>query len=244
VTDRVYVPRFDENPELPCYCRSGRSFGDCCGSLREDREPPKGVTVVHQFLPLPECRRLVRFADKQKGRWLMINDAEQSTPEKMVEKRDPDRVTQAVDMAKHQPFINELFSRGLRRYATPEYGVLDWFETPYLLRYKVGGIYAAHSDAEQAEPQTGRIYRAADRDVSALIYLNDDYQGGELRFTKLNYTLQPKAGDLVIFPSGMLFKHESRPVKVGRKYALVSWASLRASRKLFPQASHSPRIRL
>jgi hypothetical protein len=243
MSNRVFVRPFDDNPDLPCYCGSGISFGSCCGSAEPDREPPKGVTIVRGFLPVNDCRRLVRFADKQKGRWLMINDPEKSTPERPVEKRDPARVTQSVDMSKHQRFIDEAFSQGLRCYAVPEFGSLDWFERPYLLRYKVGGIYAAHSDAEQADPVTGEIYRAADRDVSALIYLNDDYRGGELTFTKLNYTLKPGSGDLVIFPSGMLFKHQSLAVEAGRKYALVSWASLRSSPKLFPHASHSPRIR-
>jgi len=239
---KQYVNRFDNNPELACYCQSGRAFGDCCGSTRDERPPPKGVIIVHNFLSAAECRRLVRFADKQSARWLMINDPEKSTPQRPVVKKDPARVTQVVQMRKHQSFIDDTIRKGLRLHAVPQFGSFDWFEMPYLLRYKIGGKYAPHADADQLDPATGRLYRAADRDISALLYLNDDYVGGELTFTNLHYTLRPQAGDLVIFPSGIRYRHAAHAIESGRKYALVTWASLRSSPKLFPQASHSPRI--
>lgn len=98
---RHYVKRFDSNPDLACYCHSGRKFGDCCGSAEADRQAPRGFIVARNFLSTVECWRLVRFADKQSGRWLMVNDAEKSTPGRPVEKKDPVRVTQQVNMRKH-----------------------------------------------------------------------------------------------------------------------------------------------
>ncbi|MEZ5501812.1 MAG: 2OG-Fe(II) oxygenase [Halioglobus sp.] len=244
MAQKYYVKPFHCNPLQPCYCGSNSPFGECCAAQGEQRQPPRGVLVVHNFLALPECRRLVRYAQKQKANWLMVRDEEQSTPKKFVEKRDPGRVTQQVEMDKHQVFLNQTVRRALVDVATRTFGAADFFETPYLLRYRVGGKYGEHADSETYDPEKKLFYRVADRDISILIYLNDDYVGGELTFRRLNYTYHPVAGDLVMFPSGNLFLHQALSVSRGTKYALVSWASLKSSPRLFPGASRWPPIRV
>jgi hypothetical protein len=58
--------------------------------------------------------------------------------------------------------------------------------------------------------------------VSAVIYINDDYEGGEIRFPRLdNYTHKPKVGDIAIFPSNYIYEHASLPMKTGTKYCVV-----------------------
>jgi hypothetical protein len=58
--------------------------------------------------------------------------------------------------------------------------------------------------------------------VSAVIYLNDDYEGGELHFPRLdNLTLKPGYGDIAIFPSNYMYEHASLPIKSGTKYCVV-----------------------
>jgi predicted 2-oxoglutarate/Fe(II)-dependent dioxygenase YbiX len=64
-----------------------------------------------------------------------------------------------------------------------------------------------------------------DRDISLLIYLNDEYDGGELDFKRLSYTLRPQAGMLVWFPSDIRYEHMAKLVTRGCRYALVSWAA-------------------
>jgi predicted 2-oxoglutarate/Fe(II)-dependent dioxygenase YbiX len=58
--------------------------------------------------------------------------------------------------------------------------------------------------------------------VSAVIYLNDDYEGGELQFPRLdNLVYKPKAGDIAVFPSNYIYEHASLPIKSGIKYCVV-----------------------
>ena len=58
--------------------------------------------------------------------------------------------------------------------------------------------------------------------VSAVIYINDDYEGGEIQFPRLDgYTLTPKVGDIAIFPSNYVYEHASLPMKSGTKYCVV-----------------------
>jgi hypothetical protein len=58
--------------------------------------------------------------------------------------------------------------------------------------------------------------------VSAVIYLNDDYQGGEIKFPRLdNFVHTPKSGDIAVFPSNYIYEHASLPMKSGTKYCVV-----------------------
>lgn len=84
------------------------------------------------------------------------------------------------------------------------------------LRYDKKGHYKPHSDGD-----TGTLNRR----VSVLIYLNDNYEGGELVFPFQKITIKPKKGMIALFPSGFTHVHSSEPIKKGVKYALVSWLS-------------------
>ena len=67
--------------------------------------------------------------------------------------------------------------------------------------------------------------KKADRDVSLLIYLNNDFEGGDLRFNYFNYTFSPRKGDVVLFPSDHRYMHEAQLVSKGTRYVIVSWGS-------------------
>jgi hypothetical protein len=59
--------------------------------------------------------------------------------------------------------------------------------------------------------------------MSALIYLNDDYAGGELYFPNHNLLLKPKTGDLVMFPGNIYYPHEVKTVESGSRYTIPIW---------------------
>jgi hypothetical protein len=65
----------------------------------------------------------------------------------------------------------------------------------------------------------GPVYNCT---VSAVIYINDDYEGGELKFPRLdNLVYKPKVGDIVLCPSNYIYEHASLPIKSGTKYCVV-----------------------
>lgn len=85
---------------------------------------------------------------------------------------------------------------------------------PYiLLRYLKGNSFAQHYDGGT---QTKRC-------VSAVFYLNDNYDGGEIEFTNFNLKIKPKAGTLILFPSNYAYKHTAHPVISGIKYSITTW---------------------
>jgi PKHD-type hydroxylase len=60
------------------------------------------------------------------------------------------------------------------------------------------------------------------RKISAVIILNDDYEGGRLDIYNSSVDeLEQKAGDMIVFPSYML--HRVEPVTSGLRKSLVIW---------------------
>jgi len=84
-----------------------------------------------------------------------------------------------------------------------------------LLRYGPDEYYKKHVDSG---PDLMRS-------VSMVLYLNDDYLGGEINFPNQGIKIKPNAGDLLIFPSSYTHPHESMQVKEGVKYVAVTWFS-------------------
>ena len=65
-----------------------------------------------------------------------------------------------------------------------------------------------------------------DRDLSVLIYLNDDFEGGEVNFSNFGFDIKPSSGLLIAFPSDHRYLHAAQLVTSGVRYAIVSWAAI------------------
>ena len=83
-----------------------------------------------------------------------------------------------------------------------------------LLKYQTGEEYKAHYDGGHS---------SVPRIVSAIGYLNDDFEGGELEFPNFKIKIKPQAGMLILFPSNFSYAHIAHPVTKGTKYAMVTW---------------------
>jgi len=106
-------------------------------------------------------------------------------------------------------------------------------------KYKAGTFMGAHYDQQEGDKRLK---------YSMVMYLNDDYEGGELSFTikspdapiiegkpsedfnvavienkeALTVSIKPKAGSIVIFPSSPPYHHTAHLVKSGFKYMVPS----------------------
>ncbi|KAM5263674.1 prolyl 3-hydroxylase 3 [Ctenodactylus gundi] len=92
--------------------------------------------------------------------------------------------------------------------------------------------HPVHADNCFLDPDTGECWREPPaytyRDYSGLLYLNDDFQGGDLFFTQPNALtvtaqVRPRCGRLVAFSSGGENPHGVWAVTRGRRCALALW---------------------
>jgi hypothetical protein len=109
-----------------------------------------------------------------------------------------------------------LFQRVLK--CTEDYGRywgvgVRFFESFNFVKYEGAGThFKIHADH-------GPTYICT---VSICVYLNDDYEGGELYFPRLDgLTIKPKKGDVILFPSNYIYEHASQDLISGNKYCVV-----------------------
>ena len=84
-------------------------------------------------------------------------------------------------------------------------------------RYSKGGFMSRHVD--NIHHSHGQQYGYPQ--VSVLLYLNDDYEGGE--FHVASKKIEPEKGSAIIFPSNFMFPHEAKKVTKGIRWSIVTW---------------------
>lgn len=96
-----------------------------------------------------------------------------------------------------------------------------------VLRYTPGQEYRPHHDALP--------HASNQRIATAIIYLNDGYEGGETRFLNNGVEITPRAGDMILFrnvtPEGAIdpdSRHAGLAVRRGTKWIATRWIRERA----------------
>lgn len=238
----------------PCPCGSGKLFTSCCGDAEapfwnakangkiagnfSDPEYAKyvagepvcelgGVTyppgiLVRQLgsdYPLQEITEAIQATSR-------VEEATVQRPDKGL-KRISNRVTGIVDQGAMADRITALVRKAYACEIEPFYNCkLRSLETPQILRYTRGSHYKPHSDSDVLDFELKRWRKAQDRDYSLLIYLDEDFEGGELVFPNFDFKLRPRAGMLAAFPSDCRYLHGAMPVLSGVRHAIVSWCAV------------------
>lgn len=95
---------------------------------------------------------------------------------------------------------------------------LNYVTRNYCVRkYRTGGSMGVHVDRNVDNPLNTM-------DWTALIYLNDDYEGGEIVFPNLDIEIKPSAGSVIFLPC--LEEHWVKEIKSGNKYYIFLFLHL------------------
>jgi prolyl 4-hydroxylase len=109
-----------------------------------------------------------------------------------------------------------------RRIARATGTTYDQGEPLQLLRYVPGQEYRPHFDYLEAVDNR--------RPWTALVYLNDDYEGGATRFVRTGLEVRGNTGNVLVFGNAgadgkrdPLSQHAGLPVTAGKKYLATRW---------------------
>jgi len=126
--------------------------------------------------------------------------------------------------------VKELYDNIVKNVINPFYGFeIRDSELPQLLVYEPGGHYKPHYDAvaRWKNPDGSIIWKkSVDRDLSTILFLNDDFEGGQFVFPDLKINIRPEPGLLIAFPSSEFYLHMVEPVISGNRYAMVNWMTV------------------
>ena len=112
------------------------------------------------------------------------------------------------------------FKVALQKYTEEYPDIVIQHSTPFRLnKYSVGGFMSRHID--NIHHSHGQQYGFPH--CTMLLYLNDNYQGGEIEMCNGLISKKPKAGTIVAFPSNFMYPHEVKPVTEGDRYTVMVW---------------------
>lgn len=92
--------------------------------------------------------------------------------------------------------------------------------TSHAQKWMVGGFAAPHSDNSDFEgvPNSFQINKYV-----GILYLNDDYEGGNLYFPDHDIDFKPNAYSFITFPGGVENVHGVSEIVKGTRYTMVSF---------------------
>ncbi|MEM1404138.1 MAG: 2OG-Fe(II) oxygenase [Pseudomonadota bacterium] len=186
-----------------------------------DGQPmPRGVLAVSvtETSGWPEIAEYLRA--RQDSRDALVGQGQE-------ERKTVWRETDIVDQGAHNEKVLAIVRQLLAEFAEPFFGCkIRSLESPHILRYTVGSYYRPHADSDDFNPDTQKWEKTRDRDLSFLLYLDDDYEGGEINFPNFDFQLRPRAGMLLMFPSDCRYLHGVLPVTAGKRHSIVSWCNI------------------
>lgn len=178
-------------------------------TLRE--QPP--IRVVRGLLLPDECQYLIRQAEPRLEPSYIVDPHGRRRPH-------PVRTSAGTSFG---PVHEDLVVRALNlRIAAATDTDVSWGEPLHMLRYQPGQEYRPHLDTLPGVTNQRRW--------TALIYLNEAFEGGETQFDRIGLTFRGRTGDALMFgsldPHGRpdeRTRHAGLPVRSGLKWLATRW---------------------
>lgn len=128
------------------------------------------------------------------------------------------RVCGDMTIKQINPEISAIVSRyqnQLKNIIENRFNVLLNNNVPYIVAWRVGDGQAPHADKELPD---GTPNNYPGNDIASLMYLTDEYSGGEIYFPNQNLTIRPKVGSAIFFPGDKEYLHGVNTVAEGIRF--------------------------
>lgn len=144
---------------------------------------PDEIKILNEYL---DSMELKNFKD------VFYLDAEGDEYNGQREISDKDVETRMKELdAKIRSFLENVYAKE-NGFSIVNY---TWNRPLELIRWKEDSSLAKHSDGS-SDPAEFPLIK-----IGTLIYLNDQYEGGELVFNDYDIIIKPEPGDMIIFPN-------------------------------------------
>src|SRR5688500_14088079 len=228
---------------------SGEDADDWAG-LRSSIDVERLLTAPEResLSDSPRIRMIRGFASHAECAWVIARVRDKLGPAMIWDevsgmgKLDPSRSNSAIELGVTDLDVvtEAIRSRISRSVKLPE----PVFEPPQVMQYAVGQEFRPHHDfLDSNQPGTAAdMRRRGQRIATFLIYLNDDFDGGETAFPKAGIAHRGALGDALFFanvtPDGRpdpLTLHAGKPPTRGEKWIFSQWIRDRSPAMLPPR---------
>jgi hypothetical protein len=161
------------------------------------------ILIINNFITKEECDLIVSNLDastalRSDGFWENKVFAEFSFPKecKVVLKKNRINAHKAIK----ERFGSSLLPNSMNQ---------------HIIKWPTGPGMDDHIDDE--------AYERNHYHIASILYLNDDYEGGEIVFPNQGLSLKPKAGDFIAFPGNKNYPHGVKEIFSGERYTAPAW---------------------
>ncbi len=172
------------------------------------------ILVVPHFLSSNECFEISKWAQEQESwEWLKWRGVDDQVPNRAIGRCNAN-------------LYSEYIQKFAQQYVLPNYNMnFTGYYSPKIHWYKPGCSLAEHWDnGYMYQFSHGKEAKELGKyGVSILIYLNQDWQGGELYFPYYGVKLNPSAGTAICFPSNHEFSHRVENIVSGERLAMLGF---------------------
>jgi prolyl 4-hydroxylase len=186
--------------------------------------PNYDIQEIPNFLTPEECDKIIELSNGK-----LFPSRIYSQNEDLLS--NDSRISKQCWLTDDNPLIKDISDR-----VTKFTNTTGKQEQLQVVNYPKGGFFSPHYDACEGDESYCSRMNGSDgpRLLTVLLYLNDNFDGGETVFPKINKSVKPKKGKAVIFKNvdehGVIITqalHGGEPIKSGEKWIANKWIRLR-----------------
>lgn len=173
------------------------------------------VRIIENIASKDECEKIVKYVEEA-NLWEMANHDFWHN-----------RVVNARTIAQHNKEIAELLvdiRERMKQQITKQLGLQqDIFpDLLQVVKWPAGLSQPQHADACNLDGSDNQL---SWRDFGSIVYLNDNFEGGETFYENFDIEVTPKAGNMIVHAGDVLHSHGVREIKNETRYTIaVFWS--------------------
>lgn len=161
----------------------------------------ENIKIINNFISKQECDSII---------------------ESLKSKQHVEHVLQIDD--KKNPTVKRKSYMGINEALLQQSKVKEILENTYDVKVTSGSAHIAKWETGQKlELHVDDLGRTSYNHMATILYLNEDYEGGEIEFPTYNLSLKLATGSLIMFPGNMNYPHSVKPIISGFRYTMPMW---------------------
>jgi hypothetical protein len=190
-------------------------------NLKNKKRITKDIVVYKNFISKEDCIKMIEVLDAQannkKISWMPISFYESYSS--VLPKDNDEEIISAGLSATIFSDIEKIMPEAIASVhdLDPKIICKIGYHTQ---KWEPGAYARIHSDNTDAEGNSGAFTRSR---YAGFLYLNDDFQGGLLKFPNQDIEIKPEVGMLAVFDGGFNNMHEVSLIESGVRYTIGSF---------------------
>ena len=176
------------------------------------------IEVYHNKLSSKACDSIISFFN-QNALWNPSTFSNNKENTGKVSKVDMNEYW-ITDKDQYYDVLKKTFRSAVDEYIKVHTRITPTAYTAFRMNhYAEGGFMRNHVD---------NIYRSHGQQygyphLTSLLFLNDNYKGGDFMMLDDSYKPEIKKGSVIVFPSNFMYDHEVKKVTEGNRYTIMTW---------------------